>query len=157
MPSNNPSSFLHYSMAILSAMILTIAPWPDSISVSMPDWVLLVLLHWSLSASNELSIGKAWSIGLLMDVLMGQVLGQYALSYAVSIVLSEQQYKRINAMPLFQQSLFIASLLLLARIFMFWIEKVEYMSLPRYFLVPVLIGGCIWFMMLSLFSKLRFH
>jgi len=157
MPRNNHLSVLHYAMAIFIAMILSIVQWADIVCLLAPDWVLLVLLHWSLSTTNELSITKVWSLSLLMDVLMGQVLGQYVLSYALSIFLAKQQYKRINVMPLFQQSFLIACLLFLARLVMFCIEKGSNVSVPIYFWSPVLTGGVVWFMMLFLFRPLRFQ
>ena len=85
------------------AMALTIIPWSTPLSIAAPDWVILTLIYWALATPETASVGKAWFVGLLVDALTGQLLGQYALTYAVSIFLCIKQHKRIRHYPIIQQ------------------------------------------------------
>ena len=104
-------------------MGLKIIPWPTPVLISLPDWVLLTLIYWAFAIPETAGVGKAWFTGLLVDVLTGQLLGQYALAYAVSVFLSIKQHKRIRQFPIIQQSAFVCLLLLIAQLFIFWIER----------------------------------
>ncbi|MEY4767510.1 MAG: rod shape-determining protein MreD, partial [Pseudomonadota bacterium] len=64
-------------------MSLRIAPFPQLIRIFNPDWVLLVLIYWTLALPYRRGVLTAWGIGLLTDVLTGRLLGEYALIYAL--------------------------------------------------------------------------
>ncbi|WP_428353750.1 rod shape-determining protein MreD [Methyloprofundus sp.] len=144
-------------MTIIVAMALTIIPWATPTLNLMPDWVLLVLIYWSLATPEAAGVGKAWFVGLLVDVLTGQLLGQYALAYAASIYLSIKQHKRIRHNPIIQQSLFVCLILLVAQIIIFWLERINGLAMPPQFWLPVLTGGLIWPLIIMLMRNLRFY
>jgi len=156
MGSNRLPLSLYYWLSVFIAMTLSVISLPSLLKIMMPEWVLLVLIYWTCQGAGRVSVGRAWFVGLLMDVLTGQLLGQYAISYAASIFLSEKQYKRIKAAPIIQQSLFIMGVLLLFKASFFMVERLEYSSLPSYFWMPILTGGLCWPIIVLLFSKLRF-
>ena len=149
-------SLLGYWLTIILAMALTIIPWSAPTLNLAPDWVLLVLIYWALASPETASVGKAWFVGLLVDVLTGQLLGQYALAYTVSIYLSIKQHKRIRHTPIIQQSLFVSLILLAAQIIIFWVERINGHAMPMQSWLPVLTGGLIWPIILMLMRKIRF-
>lgn len=151
----NKSTPLTYWLTVIVAMTLKIIPWPSAILIAVPDWVLLTLIYWVLATPEEASVGKAWIVGLLVDVLTGQLLGQYALTYAFSVFLCEKQHKRIRHYPIIQQSLAIFAILLIARFLVFWIENINHQVMPSYFWLPVLTGGLIWPVLYFVLSKVR--
>lgn len=152
----NKSNSLAYWLTVILAMALIIIPWPFAVLIASPDWVILTLIYWALATPEEASVGKAWFVGLLVDVLTGQLLGQYALIYAFSIFLCIKQHKRIRNFPIIQQSLAIFVLLLIARILMFWIEHINHQLMPAYFWLPVLTGSIGWPVIYIVLNKLRF-
>jgi len=156
MLNNRMPLSLYYWLSVFLSMILSVVYVPEIVKIMMPDWVLIVLIYWTCTAHFQVSVGRAWVVGLLMDALTGQLLGQYAVAYAASIYLTETQYKRIKAAPIAQQSLFIAGILFLAKVLFFWIERIEYQSLPAYFWLPVFTGALVWPVIIILFSKIRF-
>ena len=141
MPRNSLPLGLYYWASVFVAMLLSVVYVPEMMKIMMPDWVLIVLIYWTCIAHFQVSVGRAWLVGLLMDALTGQLLGQYAFAYAASIYVTEKQYKRINAAPIAQQSLFIAGILLLAKVLFFWVERIEYQNLPSYFWMPIFTGA----------------
>jgi len=79
---NSYSGFGRIMLTIVMAMCLRIAPWPGFLSGINPDWVLLVLIYWTIAVPERIGIFHAWTVGLLTDVLTGRVFGQYALAFA---------------------------------------------------------------------------
>jgi len=62
-------------MALLLNMVpLGRAPW-------MPDFLVLVLVFWSVHQPLRVGIGAAFMFGLAMDVHQASLLGQHALAY----------------------------------------------------------------------------
>jgi len=110
---------------LILAMCLRIAPFPQVINHLNPDWVLLVLIYWSLALPYQQGIINAWVTGLLTDVLIGCPLGEHALIYSLIIYTCIRLHKRLRQFPLFQQMVFIFSCLLITQIMIFWLESIQ--------------------------------
>lgn len=156
MVQSSEATLLSYWLTIFVAMALNIIPWSTPGLYLAPDWVLLILIYWAFAMPEMASVGKAWFVGLLVDVLTGQLLGQYALAYAVSVYICVQQHKRIRQFPIIQQSLSVGMILLISRILLFWVERINGQSIPLYFWLPVLTGGLLWPVVSFLIRKIRF-
>ena len=149
-------TLLGYWLTIVVAMAFNIIPWSSPALNLAPDWVLLILIYWAFATPETASVGKAWFVGLLVDVLTGQLLGQYALAYAVSVYLCVKQHKRIRHYPIIQQSLSVCIILLIAQIIIFWVERINGQAVPLNFWLPVLTGGLVWPIVLFILRKIRF-
>ncbi len=149
------SRLFNYWFLILLAMAMNIIPWRVPLLNIMPDWVLLVLIYWAIIAPEVASVGKAWLVGLLIDALTGQLLGEYALVYATSVFLAEKQHKRIRQFPLIQQSLVVGVILFCSRVLVFWLEQINGQILPLSFWLPVVSGTVIWPLVFIVLSKIR--
>ncbi len=136
-------------------MAFNIIPWSWFLLIATPDWVLLTLIYWAFAMPESAGVGKAWCVGLLVDVLTGQLLGQYALAYAVSIFIAVKQHKRLRQFPVIQQSLSVGAILLLARILTFWVERMNHQVVPLSFWLPVLVGGLMWPVVFTVLRKIR--
>ena len=142
---NNRQGLGIYSLTIILAMLLRVAPWPQSVLNMNPDWILLTLIYWSLITPDRSGVISAWLVGLLTDVLTGRLLGQYALSYALSTYLCIKLNKRLRHFPFLQQALFIFSILFMSQMLIFWTEKLQGTSiLESSFWFPVLTGTLLW-------------
>lgn len=142
---NNYYGFGRIILTIVLAMSLRIAPMPGIMAVINPDWVLLSLIYWSLAVPERVGIFHAWTFGLLTDVLMGKLFGQYALAYSLVIYLCLKLHKRLRQFPLIQQGLFIFFCLLLSQLLLFWIKNLQHPSqLHPTFWLPVITGTLCW-------------
>lgn len=142
MPGN---SYLSYLLTIVLAMAMRIVPFSSLLEMLNPDWVVLVLLYWTLEFPERFGVFNAWLVGLLVDVLTGRVLGQYALIYALICYVAFKFHRRIRHNPIPQQCLFIFVCLLFEKLVVFWIESVTGASLlPWTFWLPALTGTLIW-------------
>ena len=154
LPINNSFSVGRVILTIVLAMALRIAPWPGFISAVNPDWVLLALIYWSLAVPERIGIFHAWTFGLLTDVLMGRLIGQYALAYSLVIYICLKLHKRLRQFPIIQQGLFIFFCLLLSQLLLFLIKNLQHPAqLKADFWLPVFTGTLSWPLV---FTVLRF-
>ena len=145
MQLNNTVGFFRVILTLVMAMGLRIAPWPGALAALNPDWVLLVLIYWSLAIPERVGIFHAWTFGLLTDVLTGRMLGQYALAYSLVIYICLKLHKRLRQFPLLQQGLFIFFCLLLSQLLVFIIKNLQHPAqLHASFWLPVFTGTLCW-------------
>ncbi|MEQ1622134.1 MAG: rod shape-determining protein MreD [Methylococcales bacterium] len=130
---------------LVLAMCLRIVPLPNELAAINPDWVLLALIYWTLAIPERVGIFHAWAFGLLVDVLTGRLLGQYALAYSLVIYLCLSLHRRLRQFPLPQQGLFIFFCLLLSQLLLFVIKNLQQPGeFPASFWLPVFTGTFCW-------------
>ena len=83
-------------VTVLLSVMLSIMPMPYSVSVFRPDWVLLVLIYWSIALPHRVNVGVAWLVGIFMDVLLGSVLGIQGAVFAVVVYLATVNFQKIR-------------------------------------------------------------
>lgn len=145
MLSNNRFARGRIILTLVLAMALRISPLPGVLALLNPDWVLLSLIYWALAVPERVGIFYAWSFGLLTDVLIGRLFGQYALAYSLVIYLCLRLHKRLRQFPLIQQALFIFFCLLLSQLLLFFIKNAQHPAqLQATFWLPVFTGTLSW-------------
>ncbi|MFZ1574198.1 MAG: rod shape-determining protein MreD [Chromatiaceae bacterium] len=103
------------------ALLLTLLPLPEWASELRPPWVALTLLYWILAAPERVGVFWGWAMGLLLDVGIGTVLGQHALSLAVMAWIMVSLQRRLRLYPPVQQALVVWLLLLAERLVSLWV------------------------------------
>jgi len=137
--------FCRVALTIVLAMCLRIMPWSATLELFNPDWVLLTLIYWSLALPERVGIFHAWTIGLLTDVLTGQLFGQHALAYSLVIYACLKLHKRLRQYALMQQVLFIFCALLVSQLLFFFIKNLHHpIQLTTDFWLPVITGTACW-------------
>ena len=92
-------------LSIILALMLTILPLPLWAAWFRPEWLVLVIVYWTIALPHRVNIGTAWCVGLLLDGLSGTVLGEHALAMTVVTYFACKLHKRIRAASIWQQSL----------------------------------------------------
>ena len=138
------------------AMLLTLVPLPSLIDPLRPYWVALVLIYWCLETQGLVSLGLAFSTGLVLDLLTGSLLGLHALSLTVLVYLVTRFRARIRFFPPWQQALSVFALLVNERIIVLWIMSLRGEPLPAlgFWLAPV-VGTVIWPWLFLLLDRYR--
>ncbi len=156
MSGSNPVALLCFLSTIAAAMVLrimTLLPGMDELS---PDWIILVLMYWSIALPERFGVFTAFWVGLVTDVLTGHLLGQYALIYALVCYLSIRQYRRLRQLPLPQQCLHVLFCLLCGQSLLFGMESMQAPNrLPLSFWYPVLTGMLAWPLVFLILRKIR--
>ncbi len=137
-----PSSWqwiLAVILSVLVAFILASVPLPDSVRDWRPAWVALVVIYWGLAIPERVGVLTAWTIGVLFDVMQGTLLGQNGLGLAFVAYVALLYHQRIRVFPLFQQSLFVGSLIF---IYLAWMLVVYNVLGSRHYAISYLLGAC---------------
>lgn len=132
-------------ITIIVALLLSELPLPAIVAPYQPEWVILVLIYWSMALPERIGIGSAWFTGLLLDVLRDTLLGQYALAFALTIFITSKLYQRIRNFPLRQQVISIFLLMLIHTSLVVWIKALGgiYVNVSM-ILVPSFISAVFW-------------
>ncbi len=112
----HPSKLKVMYFALAVAFLCFLMPWPDSILVFRPDFVLLTLIFWLVRAPNLCNIGTAWVLGLCIDLATGGIFGQHALAYTVTSFFAIFYQRRLVLFSGAQQLVYVFSLLLVAQL-----------------------------------------
>ncbi|MFH1044702.1 MAG: rod shape-determining protein MreD [Pseudomonadota bacterium] len=105
-----PAKVSFIVLTMMLALLFNLLPWRNAAGV--PDLTAAVLAFWCIHQPRRVGIGVAWTLGLVLDVGNGALLGEHALGYSVLAFLALGLHRRILWFPLAQQALHLFLLLL---------------------------------------------
>ncbi len=108
--------FLLFLLSLIVACLLQLMPLPDLLLPFRPYWLGLILLYWALEEPERVGLGRAFLLGLVGDVLQGDLLGDQALRLAALAFIVLRFRSRLRFFPMWQQSLAVFALLLNDRV-----------------------------------------
>lgn len=109
---------------LVAALGLTIMPLPDWAEAARPEWVAMALIYWCMALPGRVGVGIAWTMGLLLDVAKGALLGQHALALTVVAFLTIHLHQRLRFYTLWQQSTVVLILIALQQLLVLWIKGI---------------------------------
>lgn len=104
------------------ALMLTMMPLPELVRSLRPQWVTMVLIYWCLALPQRVGVVWGWTLGLLLDVVHGSVLGQHALALTLIAYIVVMLYQRLRLFPHSQQAIIIGMLIMLQLLVVLWIK-----------------------------------
>ncbi|MFQ3235726.1 MAG: rod shape-determining protein MreD [Paraglaciecola sp.] len=145
-------------LSIVIALILQIMPMPSAVSVYRPDWVFLVLGYWALALPARVNVGVAFFVGLILDILLGTIIGVHSFAMSLSIYVLAENYQRLRNYSVWQQAIVIGILGALYNLIVFWLM---HLLTDVYFLLaymwPVIASMVIWPWIFWLLRRVRRH
>jgi len=143
-------------LTIVMAILLALIPLPDLMMPFKPYWLALVIIYWSLETQDMISMGLAFLVGLVMDIVSGSLLGLHALSLVVMVFLVQHFRPRLRFFPPWQQALSVLGLLVNDRIILIWITVLLGEPLPTWqYWLPPLLGMALWPWLFLLLDRAR--
>ena len=100
------------ALSVAVALVITVLPIPTWASPFWPEWTVLVVIYWCLALPHKFNLKFAWAAGLLMDLIKGSLLGQYALAYLLIAYICTHVYPRLRIYPLIQQAFSVGALMI---------------------------------------------
>ena len=86
-------------LTILTAILLSLIPLPEVLAQFKPYWVALVVIYWSLETKEVISLGIAFLVGIVVDILSGSLMGLHALSLVIMVFLVQHFRSRLQPLP----------------------------------------------------------
>lgn len=142
---NGRISFLRILFTSAIALLLTIVPLPDVLGYGRPDWLLLLVIYWSLNAPMLAGLTYAWICGLILDALVGTLLGQHALAFVVTAAAAQHFQLRIRVFPVLHQAFVVLMLVALYQFILFWIDGIVGTAVTSWLRwLPAMVGALLW-------------
>ena len=107
---------------MLLTTIITILPLPNFFYGIRIEWVPLAIIFFSIMNVSLMGVFAAWTIGLLLDLLQGGLLGENALIFSVISYLSYRFRFRIRVYPDWQLIIVMLFLLSFGNLISLWIR-----------------------------------
>lgn len=148
-----------YSFILLTlglAAFLTILPLPNAVQTFWPYWMALILIYWCLETQDRITLGLGFTVGIMLDLLTGSLLGLHALSLVIVIYLVNRFRARLRFFPPWQQALSVFALLMNDRIILLWVISLRGDPLPALdFWLPPIVGTLVWPWLFITLDRLR--
>jgi len=140
-----PASLGLVFFSFVAAYLLVVLPWSGAWLMARPDFVLLVLLFWTLHQPLSIGQGFAFAAGLLMDVSDSMLLGQHALAYVIAVFVAQIFRVRILQFHIPEQTLHVLGITLVATSVMLTLNLLLGADFPgiSYFVSPV-VTALLW-------------
>jgi rod shape-determining protein MreD len=95
-------------LTIIVAMVLSVVQLPPDaphwLTWARPNWLVLVVFYWVMAVPHRIGLIAAWVIGLLVDVLHGELLGLNAFTLAALTYVTWSLYERLRMYTIVQQA-----------------------------------------------------
>lgn len=143
-------------LALLIAAALVVIPLPDALTPYRPPWATLAVIYWIMMWPRVFGMGSAWLIGLILDILQGELLGQHALSLTVVAYLTLRFHLQIRIFPLWQLTGTVFGFLAIEAFILFWIDGVAGnppIGFARW--TQVLTGAILWPVVMAIMDRIR--
>jgi rod shape-determining protein MreD len=142
--------------SLLVCYLLQLMPLPQALLPLKPYWLALALVYWALESPERVGLGLAFVLGLLGDVVAGELLGEQALRLCILCFILLRFRSRLRFFPMWQQALAVFALLLNDRIVLLMVRACagEAPPPPSFWLAP-LAGMLAWPWLFLLLDDLR--
>ena len=130
---------------LAAALILQLIDLPYALALLRPMFVPLVLVYWVMVIPQPTGLFSAWLVGLMLDVLLGSVLGQHALGLTVMVFITLQVRGILTLYPIWQEALALMPIWFVYLFLMFWIDGATgHRADPLLLWLPLLTTGLCW-------------
>ncbi|MFT5448280.1 MAG: rod shape-determining protein MreD [Gammaproteobacteria bacterium] len=133
------------ALSFIIALMLTALPMPEWAILWRPAWVALVLIYWCMALPGRTGVLVGWSVGMLLDVMAGTLLGQHALALAVIAFIAHKLHRRVRVLPVWQQGVTVFGLVFVFQALVLWINGIKGMPVTiNAYLAAPLISMLLW-------------
>jgi rod shape-determining protein MreD len=132
-------------VSVLLGLILSVLPLPHWLNIARPDFLVIVVLYWSIMVPRAGGLTLAFFAGLLLDAFKGVVLGQNALALCLASYLAIKLHLRVRIFPVLHQALTVFWLLAVYQFILFWIDGMSGHPITNYARwIPAFTGALLW-------------
>lgn len=156
MVSNVLRSKIIIYFTLLLALVLQVVPWPGNLDLFRPSWLLLVTFYWVLALPHRVSVGTAFILGVLWDLLIGSTLGIRGMMMSIMVYIVASNFLVLRNLALWTQAVIISLLAMLAELLIFSGEYLtQGVSFNPLLLWGSVINGILWPWLFLLLRRIR--
>jgi rod shape-determining protein MreD len=132
-------------LSVVAGLILSVLPLPNWLNVARPDFLVIVVLYWSIMVPRAGGLTLAFLAGLLLDASNGVVLGQHALALCLASYIAIKLHLRVRIFPIWHQALTVFMLLVVYQFMLFWIDGMTGHEITNFLRwLPSFTGALLW-------------
>lgn len=145
-----------FIFSVVAAYLLMLLQLPTALAPWKPSWLALVLIYWGLEEPGHVTLGRAFVLGLIADILTGNLLGEQALRLVALAFIVARFRLRLRFFPMWQQALAVGVLLLNDRVLLLMVRTFAGKPWPplEYWFAP-LAGAVLWPLLFLLLDDVR--
>jgi rod shape-determining protein MreD len=144
-PMRPPAPMLLVAGGLVIGLLLNLLPWEGFALRAHPDFVLLMLLYWSVHESRTVGQGAGFILGLVVDVADSALLGQHAFVYVGAIHLAQLIRVRLLQLTVAEQALHVLAILFVAQATMVALNLAMGRDFPGFAMaLSPLLGALLW-------------
>ncbi|WGE74473.1 rod shape-determining protein MreD [Actinobacillus equuli] len=127
------------------AFVLEIMPWPIGFQGLRPNWLVLVLIYWALALPNKVSVGTAFVVGIVWDLVLGSILGIHALVLSIAIYFVAKYHLILRNLSLWLQAILVMLYVVAIRFLIYFVELVLHSAeFNSQEVLGAIISGILW-------------
>ena len=137
------------------AFFLSAIPLFETLSFYRPEWVVVLMIYWSVYYPQHIGLFAAWLIGLMLDLVLMVPLGYHALGMVLITYIVHMVYRRFRHYVLWHQSLWVFVLVGVFGLFENWLGSFWGRQEDGYYLVRAGITALLWPILVLIMDQLR--
>jgi len=143
-------------VTFLVAIALEITPLPEALQAIRPPLPTMVLIYWILMWPERFGLLAGFALGIVLDILHGQLLGQNALALSAVSYMAVRFHLQIRIFPLWQMTMTVLALLTLMASLLFVVEGIAGLGILGLGRWPqVVTGTLLWPPVMALLDRVR--
>ncbi|PLK58847.1 rod shape-determining protein MreD [Candidatus Palibaumannia cicadellinicola] len=143
-------------VSFIIAIILQMMPCPPPMNIFWPSWLNLLFIYWVMVLPHRVNIKTGFLLGLIIDLIMGSMLGVHALALSMIAYLAVLKFRFFRNIALCQQAIIIIFLSLFYK-YMIYIIYLCFMNV--FFSSEIfwssMVDGIVWPWLFLLMRKIR--
>ncbi|PCH51974.1 MAG: rod shape-determining protein MreD [Cellvibrionales bacterium] len=148
--------FSAIAIGLCLALLMWIMPLRSELAFWRPPFVLLLVTYWLFRQPHYYGVVFAWLVGLAVDLLFGEILGQHALAMSVAAYLVMSQQHRTHHFRILYQSVFVAVVVLAYEVVLLSVRlAVEDIDAVLPVFYSVLSSALVWPLLYTILQKLH--
>lgn len=141
------------------ALVFAVFPLPLIVNAFRPDWMILIIFYWVLALPHRVSVFHAFILGLLLDLLLGSILGIHTLLFSILAYVISINYQRIRYLTLVHTTLLVGAFVFVSKLSLYLLVSIlQHVVLHKDYFWSIFTSMLIWpwFFLLMRFIRIRF-
>jgi rod shape-determining protein MreD len=143
-------------VTLLVAAVFAVLPLGRDLAWWRPEWLVLVLIYWTIALPHRVGLFTALAVGLLVDVLEGALIGQNMLALGVVVTVARLLYQRLRVFSVAQQALMLFVLVGIHQLIAQWVQSLQGGGAASFvFMLPALTSALLWPLLMPVLRGVR--